>query len=397
MTAALDKLLAPANLNGLRLRNRIIKAATFEGMLAGGKPTPRLIEFHRRIAAGGTGLTTLAYCAPEPDGRLKAAYMHMHEGIRTELRELADTVHTAGGKLSGQIAHCGGFSQNRSLERRRPVSASSYFNQLGALSGVVFTGAMDLGEMDAVTSSYGKAAAFMQSVGFDALELHLGHGYLLSQFINPKTNRRTDEYGGSVENRMRFPLRVLEETRKAVGTGFPILAKITMFDDVEGGIVLEDSIEVCRLLENAGIDAIILSAGSSSHNPMLMFHGESIIKGLTEQERNPLLRLGMKLVGPRLFRRYPYHELYFLEEARRIRQSVNCPLVYIGGCTTVDSFERVMNEGFDFVQLGRPLIRDPELANRLALLRRNYVNGCTHCNRCAGMIEHPDGIACVEP
>ena len=397
MSDPLDKLLSPARLNGLPLRNRILKAATFEGMAPEGTPTPRLFEFHRSIAAGGTALTTLAYCAPEPDGRLKDNYLYMHEGVRAGLSELSEAVHAAGGRLSGQIAHCGGFSRNRSLQRKRPVSASSYFNQLGALSGVLFSGEMGPREMDEVASAFGDAAAFMKSVGFDAIEIHFGHGYLLSQFINPKTNRRTDEYGGSVANRMRFPLRVLDSVRDRVGSDFPILGKITMLDGIPGGIELKDSIEVCRLLEDRGIDAIILSGGSSSHNPMLMFHGQSIITGLIEQEDNALIRLGMKLVGPKLFRTYPYHELYFLEEARQIRQAVNCPLVYIGGCTTVESFRTVMREGFGFVQLGRPLIRDPALANHLQQQREHYVNGCSHCNRCAGRIDHPQGVLCTEP
>ena len=395
MSAALDKLLSPAKLNGLELPNRIIKAATYEGMAPQGKPTAQLIEFHRRIAAGGAALTTLAYCAPEPDGRLAPKFMYMHEGIRSELQQLADAVHGAGGKLSGQIAHCGGLSRNTELLRKRPVSASSYFNDMGALSGLFFTGEMNAREMDEVVANYGKAAAFMKSIGFDAIEIHFGHGYLLSQFINPLTNKRRDEYGGSVANRMRFPLRVLDAVRNAVGATFPVVGKITMTDGMAGGITVDDSIEVCRLLEKNGIDAIILSGGSSSHNPMLLFHGDSILDGLVENEKNVALKLGMKIVGPWLFKKYPYRELYFLEEARRIRAAVQCPLMYIGGCSTVESFETVMNEGFEFVQLGRTLIKDPDLVNHLREQQMGYRNGCNHCNRCAGMIDSPNGVRCV--
>ena len=174
-------------------------------------------------------------------------------------------------------------------------------------------------DIDRMVGLFRDAGAFMKSVGFDAVEIHFGHGYGLSQFISPKTNKRKDEYGGSLINRMRLPLRVLEAVREAVGDDFPILGKMGLTDGVKGGLQIDEAIEVAGLLDEGGIDALIPSGGTSSMNPMLLFRGDSLMDGLLEQEKNPLMRLALRAVGPRLFRDYPYHELYFQDGAKRVR------------------------------------------------------------------------------
>ncbi len=385
---------APSRLNGLALRNRILKAATFEGMTPGSLPSDRLIEFHRRIAEGGVALTTVAYCAVEPDGRLADHMMHMHEGARPGLERLTSEVHAAGAAVSGQMAHCGSLSKNRSLVRSTPLAPSTGLNRLGLAYGMPLARRMSEVEIDSMVADYGRAATFMKSVGFDAVEIHFGHGYALCQFLSPKTNRRTDRYGGSLENRLRLPLRVLEAVREAVGEAFPILGKISMMEGVRGGLELDESIRIAQALDRGGLDAIVTSGGSSSHNPMLLFRGDSMLPHMLDVEQNPLLRLGMRLSGKSFFRDYPYHELFFLDEARRIRDAVDCKLVYIGGVSTRASLEQALGE-FDFVQLGRALVRDPALVRHMQE-NPDYVNGCTHCNRCAALIDHPDGIRCTE-
>ncbi len=393
MSAAVDPF-SPARLGPLELRNRVIKAATFEGMTPGGVPGERLIDFHRTIAEGGIGMTTIAYCTTEADGRISEDMMYLHAGIEPELRRLIDAVQAAGARVSGQLTHCGNFSKNRELQRlKRPLGPSRRLNMLGTPAGLPFAGAMTLADIDHLVETYREAAALMKRVGFDAAEIHFGHGYGLSQFISPKTNRRKDDYGGSFTNRMRLPLRVLEAVREAVGSDFPILGKISMSDGVKGGVTWEEGVEVARTLDQAGLDAIVTSGGTSSFNPMLMFRGPSIMQGMIEVEKNPIARLGMKLVGPRLFRDYPYEELYFLERAQRVREAVDCAVVYIGGCSTRASLDRVFAAGFDFVQLGRPLLKDPAFVDG-ARVDPDYDSGCTHCNRCVGLIEHPEGIRC---
>jgi 2,4-dienoyl-CoA reductase-like NADH-dependent reductase (Old Yellow Enzyme family) len=190
-----------------------------------------------------------------------------------------------------------------------------------------------------------------------------------------------------------LPLRALEAVRRAVGEDFPILGKIGLTDGVRGGLQIDEAIEVAAMLDRAGIDALICSGGTSSFNPMVYFRGETLDKGLVEIETNPIAKLGLKLIGPKMFRYYPYEELYFLEGARRVRDRVNCQMIYIGGCTDLESVERVMQEGFDFIQLGRPLIKDPAFVNN-ARANPYYKNGCIHCNRCATLIEAPGGVYC---
>lgn len=394
MSEFLDKCFSPAQLNGLTLRNRIIKAATFEGKSPNGIPTDALSALHKRIGEGGTAMTTIAYCAAEADGRVMENMMYMHEGIRPQLEKMIAELHATGTKVSGQLSHCGNFTQNRNFRGKRPLGPSAGINMLGLTKGLPFIRAMTHTDMDHMVEAFAKAATFMQSVGFDAIEVHFGHGYGLSQFISPKTNHRTDEYGGNLENRMRLPLRVLAAVRQAVGESFPLLGKISMSDGVKGGVTYEESVEIAAMLEAGGIDAIICSGGTSSMNPMLLFRGDSIIDGLIENEKSAITRFALKWVGSKRFKAYPYEELYFIEQAKRIRERVKCQVVYIGGVCTSKSIEAAMAAGFDFIQIGRGLIYDPDLVKH-AQNNPDYVNGCTHCNRCAGMIDAPDGIRCV--
>ncbi len=396
MSDALTRAFSPALLGTLELKNRFIKAATYEGKSPDGVPGEVLLDFHRAIVEGGIAMTTLGYCTTEADGRINDQMMWMHEGIRPQLMHIIRELKQAAPdvKVSGQLAHCGNFSKNRKLQRlKRPLGPSRRLNMLGLPSGLPLAGAMSVADIDYLVQTYHDAALFMQETGFDALEMHFSHGYALSQFISPKTNKRSDEYGGSLANRMRLPLRALEAVRKAVGDDFPVLGKMGLTDGVKDGLHIDEALEVAAMLDEGGVDALICSGGTSSFNPMVYFRGDTLDKGLLEVETNPIARLGLRLLGPSMFRHYPYEELYFMEGAKRVRDRVSCQMVYIGGCTEVDSIETVMKEGFDFIQLGRPLIKDPNYVNN-AMADDNYRNGCTHCNRCAALIEAPGGIYC---
>jgi 2,4-dienoyl-CoA reductase-like NADH-dependent reductase (Old Yellow Enzyme family) len=396
MNDYLELAFSPATLGKLPLKNRILKAATYEGKTPDGVPGDNLLNFHKAIVEGGTAMTTIGYCTTESDGRINDQMMWMREDIRerlahmnTELKKAAPDV-----KISGQMTHCGNFSKNRKMQRlKRPLGPSRRFNMLGATVGMPIAGAMTVKDIGYLVQTYHDAALLMKETGFDAVEIHFSHGYGLSQFISPKTNTRSDEYGGSLANRMRLPLRALEAVRQAVGDDFPILGKMGLTDGVKGGLELPEAIEVAAMLDAGGIDALICSGGTSSFNPMVYFRGDTLDKGLIEVEKNPITKLGLRLIGSKMFRHYPYKEMYFLEEAKKVRDRVNCQMVYIGGCTELSSIEKVMSEGFDFIQLGRPLIKDPAFVNN-AMADRNYKNGCIHCNRCASLIEAPGGIYC---
>ena len=396
MSDSLQHAFSPAMLGKLPLKNRILKAATYEGKTPDGIPGDLLLNFHKGIVRGGTAMTTIGYCTTEADGRINDQMMWMHEGVRDRLidinRELKKAAPDAA--ISGQMTHCGNFSKNRKMQRlKRPLGPSRQFNMLGAASGMPFAGAMAVSNIDYLVQTYFDAALLMKETGFDAIEIHFSHGYGISQFISPKTNRRTDNYGGSLANRMRLPLRVMDAVRQAVGDDFPILGKIGLTDGIKGGLQIDEAVEVAAMLDAGGIDALICSGGTSSFNPMVYFRGDTLEKGLIEVEQNPIMKMGLKLIGSRMFHYYPYEELYFLDDAKRVRDRVNCQMVYIGGCTDVASIEKVMSEGIDFIQLGRPLIKDPNFVKH-AMSDRNYKNGCTHCNRCASLIEAPGGIYC---
>ena len=394
MNEYLQRCFAPAQLNSLELKNRFIKAGTFEGMSPGGEPSQRLVQFHEGIAQGGSAMTTIGYCAVNNDGRLNENMLYMHDGLRPVLTDMIRRLHALDTKVSGQMGYGGGFSKNRQMERKRPLGPSFGVNLLGVAQGMVFCDAMSLNDIKALIKSYQRAAAFMKSVGFDCLEIHFGHGYGLCQFMSPKTNRRNDDYGGSLLNRMRLPLQVLEAVRSTVGNDFPIIGKISLTEGVKGGLDYEDAVEIAKLLDTGGIDGIVTSGGTSTMNPMIMFRGDSILQPMLKVETNPLMRMMMRLSGPFIFKHYPYEELYFLEQAKRVREAVKCNLIYVGGASSNASFSKLMQEGFDFIQLGRALLSDPDLPNKASQSER-YESRCLHCNECVATIEHPDGIHCT--
>ncbi|MGB0906416.1 MAG: NADH:flavin oxidoreductase [Maricaulaceae bacterium] len=384
-----------AQLGNLTLKNRIMKAATFEGMTPNGGPSQRLVDFHQSIAEGGVGLTTLSYCTTEPDGRIMESMMWLHEGIADELASLIASLQKTGAKVSGQVTHCGHFSQNKDLRRDQPPKGpSKMFVGIGLTVGRPIAPAMTQDDIDHLIGTYRDAARFMKRVGFDAIEIHFGHGYGLSQFISPKTNKRTDKYGGSHEKRMRVPLDCLAAMREELGPDFPILGKISMTDAVKGGVDYALGIEVAKSLDAAGIDGLIPSAGTSSYNSMYLFRGDSIAKGMAAMQESLFVKALLKVVGPLMWKKYDYNPTYFLEAAKNIKAAVSCPIIYIGGCSTRADVDRVFEAGFDFVQLGRALLKDPDFVKN-AQDNPAYDSGCTHCNFCVPLIQHPDGIRCV--
>jgi 2,4-dienoyl-CoA reductase-like NADH-dependent reductase (Old Yellow Enzyme family) len=220
---------APARLGPLSLRNRIVKAATFEGMCPGGTPSEALVALHRRIAQGGAALSTVAYCSTAPDGRTYDHQMWMREDIVPILRRLTDAVHAEGAAAALQVGHSGLFA-SRSVAGSRPLAPSRVFNTYGLSFSRPMTGE----DMARVAGDFARAAALAGEAGFDAVELHLGHGYLLSQFLSPATNRRRDAFGGPLDARLRFPLEVVRRVREALGPGRALIAKTNLSDGFPG-------------------------------------------------------------------------------------------------------------------------------------------------------------------
>ena len=263
-----------ATLGPLTLRNRIIKAATFEGVMPRGAVSQELIDFHVGVARGGAALTTVAYCAVSMGGRVSRDTMVMTEAITGDLQRLTDAVHAEGALISAQLGHAGLVAQAHS--KKFPSLAPSSRFSAPAMGLVKAATARDL---DGVVADFERAARVAIDAGFDALEIHLGHNYLLSSFFSPNLNRRRDHLGGSIENRSTFPRRVIDAVRNVAGDRVAVLAKFNMADGVEGGLWLEESLQFAALLEADGLlDAIELTGGSSLLNGMYYFRGDVPLK-----------------------------------------------------------------------------------------------------------------------
>ncbi|GED96697.1 NADH:flavin oxidoreductase [Gordonia crocea] len=381
MTSTHPDPFAPARLGPLRTRNRLIKCATFEGMTPDAVVTDDLVEFHREHAAGGVAISTVAYCAVAPEGRTDRHQIWLRPDAVPGLRRLTDAIHAEGALAAAQVGHAGPVAN--SVSNRATALAAS---RMPAPMGMSFTHSPDPDEIAALVQTFADGARLAVDSGFDALELHCGHNYLLSSFLSPLLNRRRDAYGGSLTNRARFAREVAEAVRDAVGDQVAVWVKLNMYDGTPRrgplrGFDVDEACEVARLFEADGhLDAIEPTAGSSLLNPMYLFHGDAPRKEFA-QAFTGAMRWGLKAAGPVFLKAYPYHDAYLLPLARQLRSAVRMPLILLGGVTDRDSIDTAMAEGFDFVAMGRALLREPDLPNRLAA-DPTVRSQCTHCNLC---------------
>lgn len=378
-------------IGSVELKNCFIKTAAYEGMYDDGLPNQKLIDHHVAMAKGGVALTTVSYGAVAPEGRTFKDQMYINDQSLVKLKILAEEVHQAGGKVSIQLTHCGYFSKNKDI--KRPLAPSRVFNEYGCMSGIVFSKAMTRSDMAKTSEDFANATSKLKEIGFDAVEIHMGHGYLLSQFLSPWINKRKDEYGGSIENRSRFPLEVFDKVRKAVGVGFPILVKLNLSDGFKGGFSLNECQYVAKALENHGCNALVMSGGFTSKTPFYLMRGEVPLKGMIQNGDNLAEKITMALFGPIIVKKYRFEPNFFLNQALEIRKSVKMPLVYLGGVDSKDDIEQVTNAGFDFIALGRPLIHDP---NFLLKIKSGEIEktGCNRCNECVVEMDR-GGVRCT--
>ncbi|MGH8505352.1 MAG: NADH:flavin oxidoreductase [Stenotrophobium sp.] len=383
----------PIVIGPLQLRNRFIKAATNEGMAKGGVPSKALVEHHRRMAAGGAALTTVAYCAISADGRTFEDQVLLDDASLRHLRALTDAVHREGGAACAQITHGGAFTFLPKLSTRYPLSSSGGFNPPGIISGRLFKTAMTHADLERVADEFVAAARRARQAGFDAVEIHMGHGYLLSQFISPLYNKRKDEFGGrTAAERVRYPVWVLRRVLDAVGKEMAVICKICVIEGARGGATAADAVQVAQALEAAGAHLIVLSGGMNVESPWTIF-GSNMPKAATDVIDNPVIKFAtrmMKLWEPKV----PFHEMYFLEYSRQVRAAVKLPLAYLGGAKSMAGIGQAMDDGFDCVVMGRGLIHDPDLVNKFRSGEAT-VSGCTACNECVVMMYTPGGTGCV--
>lgn len=373
----MDSLLfTPVTLGPLTLRNRSIRSAAFESMCPGNVPSPQLLAYHCSVAAGGVGMTTVAYAAVMRSGLSFDRQLWMRPEIVPGLRELTDAVHAEGAAASIQLGHCGNMS-HKSICGCLPVGASSGFN----LYSPTFVRGLRADELPEMAKAYGRSVCLAREAGFDAVEIHAGHGYLISQFLSPSTNHRKDEFGGTLANRMRFMEMVMEEVMTAAGNDMAVLVKMNMRDGFRGGMELDESLQVALKLQELGAHALVLSGGFVSKAPMYVMRGEMPIRTMTHYMTCWWLKYGVRLVGKYMIPSVPFREAYFLEDALKFREALDIPLVYVGGLVSRQKIEEVLNHGFEAVQMGRALLNEPDFVNRMRREENARCN-CRHSNYC---------------
>ena len=377
----MSELFTPYRIGPIELRNRTIRSAAFEGMCEHNSPSQELFDYHTAVARGGIGMTTVAYAAVCRSGLSFERQLWMRPEIVPDLKKLTDAIHAEGAKASIQLGHCGNMSHRR-ICGCMPYGASRGFN----LYSPTFVHKMNRREIDEVADAYGRAVELAIEAGFDAVEIHAGHGYLISQFLSPYTNHRRDEYGGSLENRMRFMRQCMESVVRAAKGRVAIFLKMNTRDGVKGGMEVEDSIKVAKELQKCGADALVLSGGFVSRAPMYVMRGQFPVRSIvhympwSQWWLKAGVILGGKIVSPTV----PFKRLFFLEDALRFRAALpDMPLVYVGGVTTRQDADKVIDSGFQMLQMGRAVLEDTDFVNKMKA-DENHCSECEHSNFCIG-------------
>jgi 2,4-dienoyl-CoA reductase-like NADH-dependent reductase (Old Yellow Enzyme family) len=360
------KIFETTTMNGLTLSNRLIRSATWEGMCdAEGRPTVKLRDCMQALARGGVGLVVTGYTCVSPEGRQNIGAMGIYaDEPADDFKQLTDAVHSAGGNIAIQLVHAGGQANTR-VSGMPPVAPSAVkVDQYAEIP-------VELGraQINNIVEAFATGARRAKSWGFDGIQLHGAHGYLINQFLSPLTNRRTDDYGGVIENRCRFILDVYHGVRREVGPNFPVMIKLNAVDYLDGGLEAGDAVFAACRLDKVGIDAIEVSAGTGASG------------------RWTPVRTRIK---------HPAQEAYNLDLARRIKSEVICPVMVVGGFRSYEVVEKAIGEsGMDYIAMSRPLIREPDLPRRWRDGDRRPA-ACISCNGCFKPGVKEGGIYCVQ-
>lgn len=360
------KLFETTSIKKLMLKNRFVRSATNEGMAGeNGAPTQQLINHLKDLADGGVGLiiSGFSYVSKNGKGRTKLLGIHSDVLIR-EHKKLTDIVHNNGSKIIMQLAHAGCRSKiYRNGEEPFGPSTMSFSKGISCRE-------ITLEEIPFVIDNFVKAATRAKNSGFDGIQLHGAHGFLINQFLSPFYNKRTDEYGGTIENRARFILEILTGIRAQLGDTFPIFIKMNSDDFLEGGFKKDEMIQVASMLEKEGIDAIEISGGTNLSPEKYSFSRKT---GIVSEDK----------------------EVYFSEAAALYKKHIKVPLILVGGIRSFAVAEKLITDGLaDYISLCRPLIREPNLINRWKLENRNR-STCISCNQCFKPVRSGQGVYCV--
>ena len=376
-----NTIFTPCKIGPIELRNRSIRSAAFENMCSGNRPTQMLFDYHTAVARGGIGMTTVAYAAVSRSGLSFDGQLWMRPEIVPELKRLTDAIHAEGAKASIQLGHCGNMT-HRATCGQMPIGVSTGVN----LYSPTLVRGMREDEIEQLIEDFGTATTLAKEAGFDCVEIHAGHGYLISQFLSPYTNHRHDRWGGSLENRMRLMQLVIKRVLEAANKEIAVVVKTNMYDGFRSGMQVDECIRVAQELERLGVDALVLTAGFVSKAPMVVMHGAMPLKAMThymDLRKFWWLKAGVSLAGRLMVPTVPYKDLYFLETAKRFRQALTLPLIYVGGVTSKEGMQRVLDEGFVAFQMARTLVRDTDFMNKIRSGEQSC-SECGHSNYCIG-------------
>lgn len=350
----------PWRIGSLELPNRLVRSATWEGLAeADGTPTHDLINKTAELAEGGVGLIIMGYSYVRPLGLGLPKQTGLHiDAMIGPFTRVTDAVHKMGGKVAAQVVHAGGQTRAKWIggqpEGPSAITNPAFGEQVREL------GREEIAE---IVAEFARAAARAKAAEFDAVQLHGAHGYLINQFLSPNTNLRQDEYGGGIENRARFALEVYRAVRDAVGPGYPVFIKLNTDDAMEGGLQLDDALVAAKMLSDAGIDAIEVSGGVPAAGKL---SPSRVVTGGDD-------------------------EGYFLDNARRVKEVVNCPVAVVGGWRSKAQIEKALDV-VDAVALARPFIRQPDLAH-LWKTGQAEKAACISCGQCFS-VGAKQGLGC---
>jgi 2,4-dienoyl-CoA reductase-like NADH-dependent reductase (Old Yellow Enzyme family) len=368
---------------GLKLKNRIIRSATFEAMGdKSGRPSAKLAKLYVRLARGGVGAIVTGAVSVQQSGKLAphSIMLDSKEPIE-DLRAMVSAVKEFGTPIIVQLVHAGGQT-NRATTGTDLVGPSQKKYAFYSAETRELTEA----EIQEIIQAFVKAIQRAQQVGFDGVQLHAAHGYLLSAFLSPRVNKRKDRWGGNTENRVRIIDEIVRTARKEVGT-YPILVKFSAYDGDKDGVVLEEGMKIAQLLEKAGIDAIETSCGSAddgfNHMRVSNVPTEALLRLIPRiRDGSPMTRLFYKATMPLIVKRWsPLHN-YNVQGAQEIKKQVNVPVIVVGGIRNINDIRNVITEDkADYVSMSRPFIIEPDLVNKF-LAGEQEQSKCIDCGYC---------------
>ncbi len=360
----MSRLFESTTINGMTLKNRFVRSATYEAMAGpDGRVNDKLLSCMAHLVLGEIGLVITGHAHVTREGQAGPRQMGIYSDAMIDgLKQVASAVHEHGGRVAVQLAHAG--KNGIGKDQYAPLGPSDVI-----VDGSKKASAMTVDDIERTVTAFGDAAQRAVNSGFDAVQIHAAHGYLLSQFLSPFYNRRDDGYGGPLENRAKFLVRVYEEIRQRVGQSFPVLVKINSEDFLEGGITAKEIITVCHMLEDRGIDAIEMSGGTFESGKLIPSRA-----GTSKSEER---------------------EAYYRKTAEDFKREIKVPLILVGGFLSFHIAEEIVTSGVaDYVALSRPLIREPGLVKRWAAGDREKAS-CISCNKCFSTLAMKEALHCA--